>query len=148
MIWSIFWVPLNPLNAKGMYIRPLMVISVATNVFSQTSKGIYTCLLVVHIMSTWSLHMLYRDIYIRPWLLLPKQHGILVNISGALPGKLKKKNFLFSFPGRAPLIFRWISEGLFNSSFTEEIFNSKNRKNIPHSFFFFFNFMNPLIINF
>ena len=60
----------------------------------------------------------------------------------------KKKNFLFSFPGRAPLIFRWISEGLFNSPFTEEIFNSKNRKNVPHSLFFFFNFMNPLIINF
>ena len=63
MIWSIFWVPLNPLNAKGMYIRPSMVISVATNVFSQTTKGIYTCLLVVHIMSTWSLHVISGHIY-------------------------------------------------------------------------------------
>ena len=30
--------------------------------------------------------------------------------------------FLFSFPGRVPVIFHWISEGLCNSSFIEEIF--------------------------
>ena len=34
--------------------------------------------------------------------------------------------FLFSFPGRVPVIFHWISEGLCNSSFIEEIFNIKN----------------------
>ena len=33
--------------------------------------------------------------------------------------------FLFSFPGRAPVIFHWISEGLFNSSSIEEIFSIK-----------------------
>ena len=36
--------------------------------------------------------------------------------------------FLFSFPGRVPVIFHWISEGLCNSSFIEEIFNIKNWK--------------------
>ena len=33
--------------------------------------------LVVRIVNTWSLHMLHRDVYIRPWLLMPKQHDIL-----------------------------------------------------------------------
>ena len=46
--------------------------------------------------------------------------------------------FLFSFPGRVPVIFHWISEGLCNSSFIEEIFNIKNWKNIQHVFCFFF----------
>ena len=45
--------------------------------------------------------------------------------------------FLFSFPGRAPVIFHWISEGLYNSSFTEEIFNFKNWKTRSTCFFFF-----------
>ena len=42
------------MNAKGVHIRPL----------------------VVRIMNTWSLHLLYRDVYIRPWLLMTKQRGI------------------------------------------------------------------------
>ena len=37
--------------------------------------------------------------------------------------------FLFSFPGRVPVIFHWISEGLWNSSFIEGIFKIKNWKN-------------------
>ena len=34
--------------------------------------------------------------------------------------------FLFSFPGRVPVIFHWISEGLCNSSFIEENLTIKN----------------------
>ena len=34
--------------------------------------------------------------------------------------------FHFSFPGRIPVIFHRISEGLCNSFLTEEIFNIKN----------------------
>ena len=34
--------------------------------------------------------------------------------------------FLFSFRDRVPVIFHWISEGLCNRSFIEEIFNTKN----------------------
>ena len=34
-----------------------------------------------------------------------------------------QKIVLFSFPGTVPVIFHWISEGLCNSSFIEEIFN-------------------------
>ena len=30
-------------------------------------------MLVIRIMNTWSLHMLHRDVYIRPCLLMPKQ---------------------------------------------------------------------------
>ena len=36
--------------------------------------------------------------------------------------------FHFSFPGRIPVIFHRISEGLWNSFLTEEIFNIKNWK--------------------
>ena len=45
------------------------------------------------------------------------------------------QSFLFSFPGRVPVIFHWISEGLCNSSFIEEIFNIKNWKKVPHGSF-------------
>ena len=44
--------------------------------FSQTTTGVYICPLVVRVMNTWSLYMLHRDVYIRPWLLMPKQRGI------------------------------------------------------------------------
>ena len=47
--------------------------------------------------------------------------------------------FLFSFPGRVPVIFHWISEGFCNSSFIEEIFNIKNWKKCSHGFFLQFN---------
>ena len=52
--------------------------------------------------------------------------------------------FLFSFPGQVPGIFHWISKGLCNSSFIEEIFNIKNWKKTFHMVFL--NFMNPLIL--
>ena len=44
--------------------------------FPRTTTGVYTRPLVVRIMNTWSLRMLHRDVYIRPWLLMPKQRGI------------------------------------------------------------------------
>ena len=44
--------------------------------------------------------------------------------------------FLFSFPGRVPVIFHWIFDSLCNSSFTEEIFNMKNFKKRFHMAFF------------
>ena len=66
----------NPLNAKGVYIRPSMVISVTTNAFHGQPRAYIYMPLVVCIMNTWSLHMLHRDVYIRPWLLMPKQRGI------------------------------------------------------------------------
>ena len=45
-----------------------------------------------------------------------------------------QKIVLFSFPGTVPVIFHWISEGLCNSSFIEEIFNINIEKNGPHGF--------------
>ena len=39
-----------------------------------------------------------------------------------------QKIFFFSFAGRVPVIFWWISEGLCKSSFFEEIFNIKDWK--------------------
>ena len=48
---------------------------------------------------------------------------------GVISCRIKlKKNFLFSFLGRVPVIFYWISEALCNSSFIEEIFNFNNWK--------------------
>ena len=45
--------------------------------------------------------------------------------------------FLLSFPGRVSVIFHWISAGLCNSSFIEELLNIKNKKwNIVLFFFF------------
>ena len=51
---------------------------------------------------------------------------VVVNSGGNILKDKAQEMFLFSFPGRAPVIFHWISEGLYNSSFTEEIFNFKN----------------------
>ena len=60
-------------------------------------------------------------------------------ISGGNIVKCKApQSFLFSFPGRVPVIFHWISEGLCNSSFIEEIFNIKNWK--KRSTWIFFEF--------
>ena len=50
--------------------------------------------------------------------------------------------FLFSFPGRVLVIPHWISEGLCNSSFIEEIFNFKNWKKCS-AWIFFFQFYEP-----
>ena len=44
--------------------------------FSRTTTGVYIRPLVVRIINTWSLYMLHGDVYIRPWLLMPKQRGI------------------------------------------------------------------------
>ena len=67
-------------------------------------------------------------------------------ISGGNIVKCKApQSFLFSFPGRVPVIFHWISEGLCNSSFIEEVFNIKNWKKTFHMGLFC-NFMSPLIL--
>ena len=49
--------------------------------------------------------------------------------------------FLFSFPGRIPVIFHRISKGLCNSFFTEEIFNIKNWK--KRFIWFFLHYYEP-----
>ena len=66
---STLWMPRT-------YIYVLQWSSPWPQMFFRNNHGrIYTPL-VVCIMSTWSLHILHRDVYIRPWLLMPKQRGI------------------------------------------------------------------------
>ena len=51
---------------------------------------------------------------------------VFVILGGNILRDKAQELFLFSFLGRVPVIFHWISEGLCNSSFIEEIFNFKN----------------------
>ena len=51
---------------------------------------------------------------------------VFVILGGNILRDKAQELFLFSFLGRVPVILHWISEGLCNSSFIEEIFNFKN----------------------
>ena len=47
---------------------------------------------------------------------------MFLQFQGAISCRIKPpQNFLFSFLGRVPVIFHWISKGLCNSSFIKEI---------------------------
>ena len=59
------------------YIYVLQWSSPSPQMFFTNNHGrVYLRPLVVRIMNTWSLPMLHGDVYIRPWLLMPKQRGI------------------------------------------------------------------------
>ena len=51
---------------------------------------------------------------------------VFVILGGNILRDKAQELFLFSFLGRVPVIFHWISEGLCNSSFIEETFNIRN----------------------
>ena len=70
---------------------------------------------------------------------------VFVILGGNILRDKAQELFLFSFLGRVPVIFHWISEGLCNSSFIEKIFNIKKLKKRFHMGFFC-NFMNLLIL--